>query len=72
MEVPERADSDGDETVEDVEIENTEKRLYNGFQGPFTETEESSLQPNVSCGNTVDKVLLQSTVLLLFVFILLI
>lgn len=72
MEIQERADSDDENMEEDVETENTEKRLYNGFQGPLTETEESSLQPNISSGSSgsTSDTVLRSGALLLVLFLL--
>ena len=71
MEIQNRADSDDENMDEDVETENTEKRLYNGFQGPLTETEESSLQPNVSSGSSGSTdTMLRSGGLLLVLFLL--
>lgn len=67
MEIQDRVDSEDENMEEDVETENTEKRLYNGYQGPLTETEESSLQPNISsgsAGSTSDTVLCSGSLLL--------
>lgn len=52
MEIQERSDSE-ENPDEGLVPDSTEKRLYNGFQGPLTETEESSLQPSIGSGNFV-------------------
>ncbi|XP_015836845.1 protein amalgam isoform X1 [Tribolium castaneum] len=72
MEIQERVDSEDENMEEDAETENTEKRLYNGYQGPLTETEESSLQPNISSGSSgsTSDTVLRSGSLLLVLFLL--
>lgn len=52
MQIQERVDSEEENAIEEVEeIENTEKRLYNGYQGPLTETEENNVEADVSSGS---------------------
>lgn len=72
MEIQKRADTDDENTEEDIETENSEKRLYNGFQGPLTETEENNLQPDSSSGISARKpdILLHSTKFLLVLYLL--
>lgn len=59
---------DENNAVEVEEIENTEKRLYNGFQGPLTETEENGLQPNISASSS-DNIQELCPLLLIIIFL---
>lgn len=72
MEIQKRADTDEEIIEDDIETENSEKRLYNGFQGPLTETEENSLQPDTSSGNSASlpNLSLLSTKFFLVIFLL--
>ena len=52
MEIQERLEIEEEaEEKSEENSENTEKRLYNGFQGPLTEIEENNLPLNVSSAN---------------------
>ncbi|CAG9816935.1 unnamed protein product [Phaedon cochleariae] len=47
VEIPERVDvAEETEDETDESTENSEKRLYNGFQGPLTEIEQNNVTPN--------------------------
>ncbi|CAH0562373.1 unnamed protein product [Brassicogethes aeneus] len=73
MEMQERVETEEDNQLDELDdIESTEKRLYNGYQGPLTETEENVVMPDdvSGCARANRIFILLLLLLLLFVIFL--